>query len=325
MEQERIVSKQIEQSHLDGGVERRGFLKGIAATGTGVVLALAGGAVTAKALAGALEPARAATAATAGFTFVQITDTHIGFAKAANRNVTASFEEAVRRINALPQRPAFVIHTGDHVHLSRPAEFDTARQIMGTIKADQLFHIPGEHDVFLDHGKRYLQVFGRGTRGSGYFSFDYGGVHFLALANDAGAVGSGLGQLGAEQLAFVRKDLAGLSSDTPLVLFSHVPLLPVYGPWGWATADSPQLLALVARFASVTALNGHIHQILTKRAGNVVMHTAAATSYPDHAPGQGTPTPLTLPPAQRLQRTGLRTVAVTAAPASLALQDRPFA
>jgi hypothetical protein len=196
---------------------------------------------------------------------------------------------------------------------------------MGTIKAGQLFHIPGEHDVFLDQGKRYLQVFGRGTHGNGYVSFDYGGVHFLALANDAGAVGSGQGQLGAEQLAFVRKDLAGLSSDTPLVLFSHVPLLPVYAPWGWATADSPQLLALVARFASVTALNGHIHQILTKRAGNVVMHTAAATSYPDHAPGQGTPTPLTLPPAQRLKRTGFRAVAVTAAPASLTLQDRPFA
>lgn len=150
-------------------------------------------------------------------------------------------------------------------------------------------------------------------------------MHFLALANTAGAVGTGLGQLGKEQLSFVAKDLAGRSANTPLVIFSHVPLLPVYVRWGWATADSAQLLALVAPFQSVTALNGHIHQIITQHAGNVVMHTAAAIAYPDHAPGQMAPTPLVLPPAARLKRTGIRTVDVTASATSLALQDRSFA
>ncbi len=324
------MSDYIEHDHQDDGIDRQGFLKCMAWAGTGVVWALTGGRVTSMALADAARvPATATATATADFSFVQISDSHIGFSKAANKNVVGTFEEAVARINALPQRPAFVMHTGDHVHLSKMTEFDTTKQIMGTIKTDRTFNVPGEHDVFIDQGKRYLEIFGRGTQGSGYYSFDLKGVHFLALANVQQAEGqgglTGLGLLGPEQLAFIKKDLAALSADTPLVIFSHVPLLAVYPKWGWATEDSTQVLALVKRFSSVTALNGHIHQIISKTEGNIVMHTAASTAYPLHAPGQVAPTPLVLPAGMLSARIGIRTVGFVRGASSLALKDQPFA
>lgn len=318
------MSDFIEHDHQHDGIDRKGFLTCMAWAGTGVLWALSGGRVTSTTLADAADPARGA-AATADFSFVQISDSHIGFHKAANKNVVGTFEEAVRRINALPRRPSFVVHTGDHVHLSKPDEFDTVKQLMSTIKTGRTFNVPGEHDVFIDHGKRYLQTFGLGARGSGYYSFDVKGVHFLALANVQQAEGmgglTGLGLLGPEQLDFVRKDLAGLSSGTPLVIFSHVPLLAVYPKWGWATVDSAQVLALVKRFSSVTALNGHIHQIISKTEGNITMYTAASTAYPLHPPGSVAPTPLVLPAPKLSSRIGIRTVDFVQGVSSLALKD----
>jgi 3',5'-cyclic-AMP phosphodiesterase len=324
------MSEHIVHDHQHDGIDRKGFLRCMAWAGGGVVFGVLGDRVVTTALSDIAQGKAAAP--TSDFSFVQISDSHIGFHQAANKNVLGTFEEAVRRINALPQRPAFVMHTGDHVHLSTMAEFDTVKQIMGTIKTDQTFNVPGEHDVFIDQGKRYLQVFGQGAQGTGYYSFDYKGVHFLALANveqaEAENAGlSGLGRLGPAQLAFIQKDLAGLSSDTPLVIFSHVPLLAVYPKWGWATQDSTQVLALVKRFSSVTALNGHIHQRITKRVGNVVMHTTNATAYPDAAPGQGPgPLPLVVPAAVLPTRIGLRTVGVPAGDAAmLAIKDQTLA
>jgi len=321
------MAEHIEHDHQDDGVDRKGFLTCMAWAGAGVLWTLSGGRVATTALA---DSARvAAAAATADFSFVQISDSHIGFSKAANKDVIGTFQQAVGRINALPQRPAFVVHTGDHVHLSTSGEFDTVKQVMGTINVDRTFNVPGEHDVFVDHGKRYLQIFGKGARGSGYYSFDYQGVHFLALANVQQAEGmgglKGLGLLGPEQLDFIKKDLALLSSDTPLVIFSHVPLLAVYPKWGWGTVDSVQVLAMVARFSSVTALNGHIHQIISKTEGNITMHTAASTAYPLHAPGQVAPTPLVLPAGALPGRIGIRTVGFVRGSSSLALKDASLA
>jgi len=319
------MSDYIAHDHQDDGIDRRGFLTCMAWAGTGVLWTIAGGRVASTLLTPGAADAASTPAPAADFSFVQISDSHIGFSKAANKNVVGTFEEAVARINALPQRPAFVMHTGDHVHLSKMTEFDTAKQIMGTIKTDHTFNVPGEHDVFVDHGKRYLEVFGRGSHGAGYYSFGYKGVHFLALANVQQAEGqgalTGMGLLGPEQLDWVRKDLAALSSDTPLVIFSHVPLLAVYPKWGWATADSTRVLALVKRFSSVTALNGHIHQIISKTEGNITMHTAASTAYPLHAPGQVAPTPLVLPAGGLPARIGIRTVGFVRGASSLALKD----
>jgi 3',5'-cyclic AMP phosphodiesterase CpdA len=313
------MSRYIEYDHEHDTVDRRGFLKCMA-------WALSGAGVATT----RLESAQAAQA-TGSFSFVQISDSHIGFDKAANKNVVGTLEQCVARINALPQRPSFVIHTGDHVHLSTPQEFDTAKQILGTIKTDRVLHVPGEHDVFVDHGRRYHQFFGEGSRGTGYYSFDVGGVHFLALANvqaseaESTATGNGLGLLGAEQLAFIKKDLAAQSSDTPIVIFGHVPLLAVYTRWGWATADSVQVLAELRRFGSVTALNGHIHQLISKTEANIVMHTAASTAYPLHPPGNVAPEPLMVPAGTLPRRIGIRTVHFVRGSSAIALIDRSIA
>jgi 3',5'-cyclic AMP phosphodiesterase CpdA len=309
----------------DDGIDRRGFLGCMAWAGTAVVVSACGGEMRSRAVgAAAADPH-------ADFTFVQVSDSHIGFDHAPNTDVTGTYEQAVARINALPQRPAFVVHTGDHVHLSAPEEFDTVKQITSTIKTDRTFHVPGEHDVFVDGGKLYRRFFGRGSHGSGYYSFDYKGVHFLALANvqasesETNAAANGLGRLGAEQIAWVARDLRHLSSDTPLVVFGHVPLLAVYPQWGWATADSAQVLALVRRFSSVTVLNGHIHQVLAKREGRITMHTADSTAFPQHHPGVVAPGPYPLPAGELPSRLGIRTVDFVRNRSRLALTDETLA
>jgi 3',5'-cyclic AMP phosphodiesterase CpdA len=210
-------------------------------------------------------------------------------------------------------------------------EFDTVKQILGTIKTGHVFNVPGEHDVFVDRGRDYLKYFGKGSRGSGYWSFNAGGAHFLGLANvqasevESKAAGNGLGLLGAEQLAWIKKDLAAVSSDTPIVIFGHVPLLAVYPKWGWATSDTTQVLAELKRFGSVTALNGHIHQIISKTEGNVVMHTGASTGYPLHRPGNVAPEPITVPAGQLPSKIGIRTVQFVQGSSPLALMDRSLA
>jgi 3',5'-cyclic AMP phosphodiesterase CpdA len=320
------MSRYIEHEHDGDDIDRRGFLKCMAWTGTGVVFTVAGCGVATSRLG-----SHAAARATGSFSFVQISDSHIGFDKAANTDVIGTLEQCVARINALPERPRFVIHTGDHVHLSTPQEFDTARQILGTIKTDRLFHVPGEHDVFVDRGRRYRRFFGAGSIGTGYYSFDVGGVHFLALSNvqaseaESTGANNGLGVLGAEQLAFIRKDLAARSSDTPIVIFGHVPLLAVYPQWGWATEDSVQVLSYLKRFGSVTALNGHIHHLINKTEGNVVMHTAASTAYPLHPPGNVAPEPLVVAAGTLPSRIGIRTVQFVRGSSSVALIDQSLA
>jgi 3',5'-cyclic AMP phosphodiesterase CpdA len=305
----------------DDGIDRRGFLGCMAWAGTAVVVSACGGEMRSRTAGADAAESRA------DFTFVQISDSHIGFDHAPNTDVTGTYEQAVARINALPQRPAFVVHTGDHVHLSTADEFDTVKQITGTIRTDRTFHVPGEHDVFVDGGKLYRRFFGRGAHGSGYYSFDYKGVHFLALANvqasesETNAAANGLGRLGAEQIAWVERDLKHLSADTPVVVFGHVPLLAVYPKWGWATADSAHVLKALKRFSSVTVLNGHIHQVLAKREGRITMHTADSTAFPQHHPGVDAPGPYPLPAGELAGHLGIRTVDYVRGRSRLALTD----
>src|SRR3954469_15088405 len=323
------MSRYIEHGNEgDDEIDRRGFLKCMAWAGTGVVFALSGCGEVATSRLGA----HAAPHPSSSFTFVQISDSHVGFGKPANPDVVSTLQQCIARINALPQRPSFVVHTGDHVHLSTPEEFDTVKQLLGTIKTGHVFHVPGEHDVFVDQGKRYRQFFGKGSHGTGYYSFDYKGVHFLALANvqasesETGAGGmNGLGRLGAEQIAFVKRDLAHRSSDTPLVIFGHVPLLAVYPKWGWATEDSAQVLKLMKRFSSVTVLNGHIHQVLAKHEGRITMHTANSTAFPQHSPGDKAPGAFDLPAGELPGRLGIRSVRFVRGTSSLALTDQTLA
>jgi 3',5'-cyclic-AMP phosphodiesterase len=219
------------------------------------------------------------------FTFAQISDSHIGFNKPANPDVLGTLQAAIGKINAMPVQPSFVLHTGDLSHLAQAEEFDTLDQSLKSVKAGKIFYVPGEHDVLNDNGKQYLQRYGKDTKGDGWYSFDFNGVHFVGLVNVVNTAEGGLGVLGNDQLAWLEKDLAGLSSSTPVVVFAHIPLWAVYPQWGWGTRDSEQALSYLKRFGSVSVLNGHIHQTLQKVEGNITFHTATSTAFPQPKPG----------------------------------------
>jgi len=306
------------------GIDRRGFLKCMGWVGTAVVCSIYGGRLSSRALGDVL--ANPGSIAGAELTFVQISDTHIGFHKPANTNVISTFQEAITRINALPKAPEFMLHTGDLSHLSQADEFDTVEQMLKTAKTSKVFYVPGEHDILSDNGAQYLNRFGKGTQGHGWYSFDQKGVHFIGLVNVFGKAEQSLGILGQDQLDWLQKDLASLSTSTPIVVFAHVPLWEVYPQWGWGTSDGAKALDLLKRFGSVTVLNGHIHQSMQKIEGNMTFHTARSTAFPQPAPGTAPkPGPMVVPAGQLRSVLGLTSVNYTEVNHHLALIDSTLA
>jgi 3',5'-cyclic-AMP phosphodiesterase len=291
----------VKQEDDEKACDRRGFLQCMAWVGTGAVWNLAGGVLKGMPIEQAARGAMGHGAGMGGLRFVQISDSHIGFDKPANTDVTATLRAAVAKIKAAPEQPSFVLHTGDLTHLSKPSEFDTLQQVLAELSLP-VFYVPGEHDVLEDDGKSYLQRFGKGTQGAGWHSFDQGGVHFIGLVNVANLKAGGLGTLGVEQLEWLEKDVKRLSSSTPIVVFAHIPLWSVYPEWGWGTDDSAQALSYLKRFGSVSVLNGHIHQVMHKVEGHVSFHTAMSTAFPQPAPGSApSPGPLKVE-AERLKK-----------------------
>lgn len=240
--------------------------------------------------------------------FVQISDTHMGFHQPANEHVAETIQKSISAINSLPTQPAFVIHTGDISHLSKPAEFDMAKQLLSQLKAP-LFTLPGEHDVIGDRGQAYSEAFSQRDKKEGLQSWDSSGVHFVSLTNVLDFGDSGKGKLGQAQLEVLTKDLAAQKSDTPLVIFSHIPLYDLYPKWGWSTVDWANAVSLLSRFSSVTVLNGHIHQVIQHSEGNIRYSTVTSTAYPLPSPGNGEqPAPVKLPENSLLAALGFRTV-----------------
>ncbi len=300
---------------------RRDFLKCMAWAGAGTLWFMQGGVLQARALTDAGTNAPAPGDAT--FSFVQVSDSHIGFTKAPNPDVTGTLKAALDRINAQPTQPDFVLHTGDLTHLSRPDEFDTVGELMRGLRAQRAFYVPGEHDVIGDNGAEFFRRFGEKATTGGWYSFDHRGVHFVALINVLNLKAGGLGFLGDDQLAWLKRDLAAQSAETPIVVFAHMPLWSLYPNWGWGTDDAGAALAMLRRFGSVTVLNGHIHQIQQKVEGNVTFYTARSTAYPQPAPGVGPgPGPMKDVPAGKLASyLGVRSVRHVATQQSLALTD----
>ena len=306
------------------GVDRRGFLKCMAWAGTGALCVIKGGVLSSYAL-GARDNMHAADMM-GELSFVQISDSHMGFNKPANTNVVATLQAAVSKINALPTPPAFILHTGDISHLSKAAEFDTVDQILKSASAKKVFFVPGEHDVLTDNGKDYLDRYGKGTQGWGWYSFDKNGVHFIALVNVLNLKAGGLGTLGQEQLEWLEKDVKRLKSSTPIVVFAHIPLWTVYPDWGWGTDDSAQALGYLKRFGSVTVLNGHIHQTMQKVEGNITFHTANSTAFPQPAPGMApSPGPMKVPAEKLRSVLGLTNVNYIRGKHSLGIVDSSLA
>ena len=300
---------------------RRGALKCLG-FGAGTLFALSGGVLSGFDLAEAAEPGAGAIPGTP--LFVQLSDSHIGFNKPANPDVAGTFTRAIGLVNALPTRPAFVLHTGDITHLSKAAEFDQAQQLMSQLKVTEIHTTPGEHDVTDGVGTEYFSRFGAASNNKGYYSFDHAGVHFIALINVLNFKDGGLGVLGPEQIAWVTADLKARSSSTPIVVFAHMPLWTVYEPWGWGTSDADQLMGPLRRFGSVTVLNGHIHQIVQKVEGNMTFHTARSTAYPQPVAGEGGgPGPLKVGADQLPKMLGITSVSVVTHPGTAAtLTDR---
>jgi len=301
------------------GLSRRKVLECMTWAGTGVLWTVAGGVPKSLGLVGE------ANAQTAGFTFLQISDSHVGFDKPANPNALGTLEEAVNKIKGLQAKPSFLIHTGDIAHLSKPSEFDDAERVISQAKLD-VHYVPGEHDVIdEDTGKLYMERFGKGTKGSGWYSFDANGVHFVGLVNVMDLKGGGMGNLGNEQLAWLEDDLKSRTASTPIVIFAHIPLWVVYKEWGWGTEDGERALGLIKRFGSVTVLNGHIHQIIQKVEGNVAFHTARSTAFPQPAPGTApSPGPMKVEDAKLRTLLGTASINVVRGNQRLAIVDTPL-
>jgi 3',5'-cyclic AMP phosphodiesterase CpdA len=307
----------------EDGIDRRHALECMIWAGTGVLWTVSGGVPKSMSLLG---DAQAAETSASALTFLQISDSHVGFDKPANPNALATLQDAIDKVGAMPQRPSFMIHTGDITHLSRPTEFDNADQVIGKAKLD-VHYVPGEHDVIdEDRGKAYLDRYGKNAKGAGWYSFDQAGVHFIGLVNVLDLKAGGLGNLGDEQLVWLEDDVRGKSASTPIVVFAHVPLWLVYDKWGWGTDDGARALGLLKRFGSVTVLNGHIHQIVQKVEGNMTFHTARSTAFPQPAPGTApSPGPMLVPADKLRTMLGLSTVTIASGQRPLAIVDSTLA
>ena len=304
------------------GVNRRGFLKCMAWAGTGLVWTMCGGVPVSRAFAKGLHK----HADHGDFSFVQISDSHMGFNKPANTDVAATLQAAVDKINGLAKPPEFLLHTGDISHLSKTEQFDNVDQILKSASAKDVFFVPGEHDVLDDNGKSYLERYGKNAQGSGWYSFDHKGAHFIGLVNVMNLKAGGLGSLGGEQLEWMEKDVKHLKHSTPLVVFAHIPLWAVYPQWGWGTQDSAQALDYLKKFGSVTVLNGHIHQTMQKVEGSVTFHTAMSTAFPQPQPGKAdSPGPMKVPAEQLRTLLGITDVSYVGGRHSLAVVDSTLA
>jgi len=300
------------------GLSRRKVLECMTWAGTGVLWTVAGGVPHSLGLVGE------ANAQGAGLTFLQISDSHVGFDKPANPNALGTLEEAINKVKALPAKPSFMIHTGDITHLSKVSEFDDAERIISQARLD-VHYVPGEHDVLDDGVKLYKDRYGRGTNGAGWYSFDANGVHFIGLVNVVDLKAGGLGNLGNDQLAWLDNDLKARTASTPIVVFAHIPLWAVYPQWGWGTDDGERVLGMLKPFGSVTVLNGHIHQIIQKVEGNVTFHTARSTAFPQPAPGAApSPGPMKVDDAKLRSVLGTASINFVPGQQRLAIVDTPL-
>jgi 3',5'-cyclic AMP phosphodiesterase CpdA len=239
------------------------------------------------------------------FTFVQLSDMHVGFSGPPNPTGTRAFERAVEIVNALPKAPDLILFTGDLTHDSEDQNERTARmqrflEISGRLKVKTRRLVPGEHDAGLDGGALFREHFGNSS-----YAFDHKGVHFVALDN----VSRALPEVGPEQIAWLQKDLARFPPTAPIVVFTHRPLFDLKPEWEWFTRDGDQVMNVLAPFENVTVLYGHIHREDIQQSGHV-RHCAArslAWAFPDPAK-VAEKKPLAFDPGRPFANLGLRTL-----------------
>ena len=303
----------------DSGVHRRTLLKCMTWAGTGVLWTIAGGVPRSL---GIIDRALAVEASKSSF--LQISDSHVGFNKPANPNAIGTLKEAIGKIKSLSAKPSFMIHTGDITHLSKPEEFDNADHVLSEAGLDVHF-VPGEHDVIDEDVKLYRERYAKNAKGAGWYSFDANGVHFIGLVNVMNLQAGMLGNLGEEQLNWLQDDVAGRTASTPIVVFAHIPLWTVYQQWGWGTEDGARAISLLKKFGSLTVLNGHIHQVMQKIEGSVAFHTAMSTAFVQPAPGTApSPGPVKVPDDKLRSLLGITEVNFVRGGQRLAIIDKPL-
>jgi Icc protein len=274
--------------HLD----RRSFMK---VTMAAASAALAQGV---QFHAHSFQPVRVAQAQESNgeaFRFAYISDSHL-YERDLNPRFIRSLLRAVDDVNQLDPPPDFVLYGGDLAQLGQPKELELGAEILKNLKVP-VHMMVGEHDWFLDLGEKWRQLFGEPT-----YSFDHKDIHFVVLnsileddfwtARDmtpmermmtVAGLDNGIQsrfQVGQEQRAWLRQDLASLSNETPIIVFSHSPLYKYYRPWNFWTEDADEVQALLRRFEHVVVVHGHTHQLLTNRIGNIHFHGMLATAWP---------------------------------------------
>lgn len=286
-------------------LDRRQFLK----------LAGLGGAVFASGLSGFAGAQNAQD-----FYFVQLSDTHWGFEGAPNPDAKVTLKKAVASVNALSPAPDFIMFTGDLTHTTDdPAErrkrMGEFKEIIAELKVKNVRFIPGEHDASLDRGAAFKEFFGQTT-----YSFDYKGVHFIALDN----VSDPAAQLGEEQLAWLKADLDKHSKEARIVVFTHRPLFDLAPQWDWATRDGAKAVDLMMPYQNLTVFYGHIHQEHHQKTGHIPHHAAKSLIFPLPAPGsQPRRLPLAWNPAAPYSGLGFREIEIKATYAEPEVTELP--
>src|SRR4051812_23360340 len=297
-------------------IDRRSFLQ---------LAALGGGAVFASTLAGAADAVKGAAAATGtgydDFFFVQLSDTHWGFnGPAVNPDAQGTLPKAIAAVNALTEKPDFIVFTGDLTHttdnpVERRKRLSEFRDIVSKLEVKKVHFMPGEHDASLDAGKAFTEFFGPTN-----YTFDHKGVHFVVLDNvsDPGA------KIGREQLAWFEKDLAAQPKDARIVVFTHRPLFDLAPQWDWATRDGERAIEIMMPYPNVTVFYGHIHQENHHMTGHIAHHSAKSLIFPLPAPGsQEKRTPLAWNPAAPNSGLGVRDIRTEPARALLTATELP--
>jgi predicted phosphodiesterase len=211
----------------------------------------------------------------ASFTFAQFSDPHVGFQGPPDPLGTKAFESAVALLNKSPQQPDFVLFTGDLTHDADDRDVHAKRmqlfkKIAGGLKTRAIHTVPGENDAALDSGVLYREHFGES-----HYSFDHKGVHFVALDN----VSQGSPKVGAEQLAWLKADIARFPKTAPIIVFTHRPLFDLKPQWEWFTRDGDAVMNALAPYENVTVLYGHIHRHDVHQSGNVTHYAARSLIF----------------------------------------------
>jgi 3',5'-cyclic AMP phosphodiesterase CpdA len=258
------------------------------------------------------------------FSFVQLSDVHWGYGNAkVNPDGRATVTRAIAAVNAMEQKPDFVVFTGDLTQTTddpklRRQRLREVKDMAAALNVPQVRFFAGEHDASLDRGQAYLEVFG----GALYYTFDHKGVHFIVLDNTSDPAPI----LGAAQLAWLKADLAKFAPEAPIVVLTHRPLFSLLPQWDWATRDGQAAVDLLMPYRNVTVFYGHIHHQHHQMTGHIAHHAAMAVMFP-LSPAGTAPQKTQLPwdAAQPFKGLGWRSVNASSGGRTPVLREMPLA